>query len=198
MIIIHQYLNMEDLTFLANEYGTDKGTMSYGHGYSVTYHEFFKDMVDESVKLLEIGVCDPRFPGASLKMWKEYFPNGRFTGIDINPEARAFADDRVKIWIGDQNNPVDILTMVRICGPEFDIIIDDGSHIGEHILTSFKTLWKAVKPGGYYVIEDLHSVYAKAKVTVLKLNKFIEKEKLRMDKQHLHGGKLIVMKKALY
>ena len=84
-----------DLTTLANKYKTDKGTMDYGHGYSVTYEELFKDLVDKPIKLLEIGVCDPRFPGASLKMWEEYFLNGEIVGMDINPEARAFVDNRV-------------------------------------------------------------------------------------------------------
>ena len=188
---------MTNLTGLANKYGTDKGTMDYGHGYSNTYQELFKDLVDQRVKLLEIGVCDPRFPGASLKMWKEYFPNGRIVGLDINPEARVFATDNVQIWIGDQNNPANLTTMAHVCGPEFDIIIDDGSHVGEHILTSFKSLWVYVKPGGYYIIEDLHSVYANADSTINELNHYIRNKLLSLEKHHLHGGKLIVMKKSL-
>ncbi len=184
-----------DLTTLANKYRTDKGTMDYGHGYSVTYGELFKDLVDKPIKLLEIGVCDPRFPGASLKMWEEYFPNGRFVGLDINPEAMKFANDRTNIWIEDQNNYGNLVTLAWSGSPSFDIIIDDGSHVGEHILTSFKALWNSVKPEGYYIIEDLHSVYANAHITIPELNKFIEEEKLNVDKQHLHGGKLIVMKK---
>ena len=41
----------------------------------------------------------------------------------------------------------------------FDIVIDDGSHIGSHIAASFSALWTAVIPGGMYVIEDLPSAY---------------------------------------
>ena len=36
----------------------------------------------------------------------------------------------------------------------FDIIIDDGSHYLSDILFSFKTLFKYVKKGGFYIIED--------------------------------------------
>jgi demethylmacrocin O-methyltransferase len=187
---------MDKLTELANKYGTDKGTMSYGHGYSVTYEEFFKDLVDKPIRLLEIGVCDPRFPGASLKMWEEYFPHGKIIGMDINPDARHFTTNRTHIWIGDQNSPVSLRGMALTCGPNFDIIIDDGSHVGEHILTSFKTLWNYLKLGGYYIIEDLHSVYTNAEVTIPKLKEFIKEEKLDLDIQYLYGGKLIVIKKS--
>ena len=37
----------------------------------------------------------------------------------------------------------------------FDIILDDGSHIVEHMILSFNTLFKYVKPGGFYIIEDI-------------------------------------------
>lgn len=46
-------------------------------------------------------------------------------------------------------------------GPEFDIIIDDGCHIVEHQITSFKTLFPLIKPKGMYIIEDLHTSYWK-------------------------------------
>ena len=186
---------MKNLTELANKYGTDKGTMSYGHGYSVIYNELFKDWQDKSIKLLEIGVCDPRFPGASLKMWEEYFFNGKIIGLDINPEALNFTSDRINIWIEDQNNYGNLILLAWVGYPSFDIIIDDGSHVGEHILTSFKALWSSVKPGGYYIIEDLHSAYTNAEETVSKLKTFIKDEKLDVDISHLHDGKLIVMRK---
>lgn len=41
----------------------------------------------------------------------------------------------------------------------FDIILDDGSHISEHIITSFTTLFSELKPGGLYVIEDTQTSY---------------------------------------
>jgi hypothetical protein len=61
------------------------------------------------------------------------------------------------VFIGDQNNPEHLEECVRIYGGDFDIIVDDGSHYGEHIVTSFKTLYPYLKKGGIYVIEDLHA-----------------------------------------
>jgi hypothetical protein len=42
---------------------------------------------------------------------------------------------------------------------QIDIIIDDGSHVNEHVITSFRTLFPYLQDGGIYVIEDLHTSY---------------------------------------
>lgn len=42
-------------------------------------------------------------------------------------------------------------------GPEpFDIIVDDGLHSTVSMWNTFAALWPHVKPGGFYVAEDLH------------------------------------------
>ena len=40
-----------------------------------------------------------------------------------------------------------------------DIIIDDGSHLNEHIIESFKILFPKLKDGGVYAIEDIQTSY---------------------------------------
>jgi len=42
---------------------------------------------------------------------------------------------------------------------KLDIIIDDGSHHGEHQLISFNTLFPLLSPGGFYIIEDCLCAY---------------------------------------
>ena len=41
-------------------------------------------------------------------------------------------------------------------GGEFDVIIDDGSHRPMHQQISLVSLYPHLKPGGQYIIEDLH------------------------------------------
>jgi hypothetical protein len=41
----------------------------------------------------------------------------------------------------------------------FDIVIDDGSHVNEHIITSFQTLFPLLANNGIYVIEYLKTSY---------------------------------------
>jgi hypothetical protein len=42
---------------------------------------------------------------------------------------------------------------------DFDIIIDDGSHINSHQIETFKILFPKLKSGGYYFIEDVQTSY---------------------------------------
>jgi hypothetical protein len=187
---------MDRLTELANKFGTDKGTMDGGHGYTETYTKLFEDLVNEPVKMMEIGVCDPRFPGASLKMWEEYFPILCLIGFDINPEARYFENEFTHIFIGNQGNPFDLHKCIDVYRGNYDIIIDDGSHVGEHVCNSFQVLFPYVKPGGYYIIEDLHSAFTHADVTLPALLQIITTFGFRVVSMDFsHGGKLLVMKK---
>jgi SAM-dependent methyltransferase len=148
--------------------------------------------------MLEIGVADPRFPGASAQMWRDYFPDLYFVGYDINPEAKKYENvaDYVHIFIGDQNNPEDLQRCIDEHGGEFDIILDDGSHYSEHILTSFENLFQHLKPEGYYVIEDLHSVYTNASVTLPKIDEIIERKNFKLEKVETGNYKLLIMKKG--
>jgi demethylmacrocin O-methyltransferase len=41
----------------------------------------------------------------------------------------------------------------------FDIVIDDGSHINDHVIASFETLFPLLKDGGLYVVEDAQTSY---------------------------------------
>lgn len=183
---------MNRLTEIANRIGTDKGTMDYGHHYTVLYHGLLDELSKKHVKMLEIGVADPRFPGASLKVWKEYFPDIELIGYDINPDAKQFEQDGVSVFIGDQNNPAHLESCIEKHGGEFDIILDDGSHYGEHIVTSFKTLYPYLKEGGIYIIEDLHAAQ-------LDENKMIEEVKALSYKHsefyQTHHNKLLIIVK---
>ena len=37
----------------------------------------------------------------------------------------------------------------------FDVIIDDGLHYDETQVVTMENLWARVRPGGYYIIEDV-------------------------------------------
>jgi len=89
-------------------------------------------------------------------MWRDYFPNARIVGIDLH--AKGVAAPRISFEQGDQADPNFLKHIADVYGP-FDLVIDDGSHIGRHIRASFEVLWDAVTPGGFYVIEDLEVAY---------------------------------------
>lgn len=140
-----------NLNMLAHICNTDK----LQHGYIPHYKSHFQSKRRSKLNVLEIGIKD----GASLKMWKYFFPNSKIYGVDIE-DVSCFSDKRVKIYHGDQNSPDFLNTLVKEVG-RFDIIIDDGSHVSEHVITSFNTLFPWLKEGGIYVVEDLHTSYWK-------------------------------------
>ncbi len=48
--------------------------------YLLVYEECFAPMIDNEVKLLELGVAK----GGSLLMWRDYFPKGTIVGLGLN------------------------------------------------------------------------------------------------------------------
>ena len=142
---------------LAIRKGTDK---EGAHSYTQAYERHLERFRDLPITLLEIGVggyADARYGGASLRMWKDYFPAGRVIGLDIE-DKRHFAQDRITILQGDQGDAAFLDDVAREHGP-FDIVIDDGSHQCRHVLASFAALFRHVREGGVYVIEDLQTSY---------------------------------------
>lgn len=138
---------------LARRYGTDKA--STAHFYTRYYERHFAPYRTKPIKLLEIGIQD----GYSLKMWKDYFPQGTIHGLDIN-NCKHFTEDRVVIFQGSQADVGTLREINELAGP-FDIIIDDGSHMNADMLLSFETLFPLLPTQGMYVIEDLHACYWK-------------------------------------
>ena len=138
-----------NLSWLAAVYGSDKGATA--HRYGELYERHLSDTRGTTTKVLEIGV----YKGGSLKMWRDYFPGAEVIGLDI--EQITVDGPRIRVLQGDQSDP-ELLARVHALGP-FDLIIDDGSHFAEHIAASFTGLYSAVKPGGWYVIEDMQTAY---------------------------------------
>jgi demethylmacrocin O-methyltransferase len=147
----------DDLDKLGKIYGTDKiGT----HYYTTHYKLHFERFRDRNINLLEIGVGGYEKPfsgGKSLRMWKKYFPLGNIYSIDIYDKS-ALQEERIKIFQGSQ---VDKEFLKNVCDEigAIDIIIDDGSHINDHVIESFKNLFPRLNEGGIYVIEDTNTSY---------------------------------------
>lgn len=125
------------------------------NSYFDAYEKHFSKYTNQHVKILEIGV----FKGGSLQMWKNYFgPQSKIIGMDLNPECAQYEEDQIEIFIGDQSNISDLSRLVEKY-KNFDIIIDDGSHINEHQIKTFEFLFDYLNFGGIYLVEDTHTSY---------------------------------------
>ena len=91
-----------------------------------------------------------RAGGESLRMWKAFFPNSTIYGIDI-VDKKHVEEDRIKVFQGSQDDESFLRKVIDETGG-FDIIIDDGSHVNEHVIKSFNVLFPALRDSGIYVV----------------------------------------------
>ncbi len=148
---------LDPLSRRAIRYGTDKGGQQL---YTPIYHRLFAPLREKQVRLLEIGVGWPSMPvlgGASLCMWRDYFPYGRIVGLELQPK-RLDLGPRVTIVQGSQADADSLRRLWQNHGP-FDIVIDDGSHRAGDVLLSFETLFPLMPEDGIYAVEDAQTAF---------------------------------------
>ena len=128
---------------------SDKATY---HGYERFYETVFEPFRDRTFNMLEIGLED----GASLRAWLEYFPKAHVYVMDIKSQGTG---ERHTILQGDQSSLPDLERVCKSVG-KASIVIDDGSHVPEHQLLTFNTLFPNVlEEGGWFVLEDIETSY---------------------------------------
>lgn len=146
-----------DLASLAQLYGTDKwGT----HRYAPHYERHFSKFKHKSFTLLEIGIggySREKQGGASLRMWKAFFPRARIIGLDIQDKSFV-VEPRIAAYQGSQTNEPLLRTIVD-SADNLQIVVDDGSHRPEHIRRTFDILFPLLPAGGLYAIEDTQTSY---------------------------------------
>ena len=155
---------------LALKYGTDK-CPQLKHSYTPFYYELLKDKQKTIKKVLELGIgyfkgmpqkkmiFDPGLNrnyhlGASLYMWRDFFPNAQIYGADIHPET-IFEDERIETFICDEREKADILRLIKNTGSDIDLFIDDGNHNSRRQIFLAKTLMPQLKKDVIYIIEDV-------------------------------------------
>jgi tetratricopeptide (TPR) repeat protein len=139
-----------DLDIIGVIEDTDKSSsVTNSWDYLRHYQRLFDRFRDEEINLIEIGVGE----GPSLKVWKAFFRRAHIVGVDLHPDRMRFAEDRVSIEIGSQDDPEFLARLGANYPPT--IIIDDGSHRADHIIYTFERLFPSLLPGGIYVVEDL-------------------------------------------
>lgn len=147
----------DELTRLAIRFRTDK----WGdHRYTPHYYRHLGHLRDQPINLLEIGIggySRERQGGASLRMWKHFFPQARIWGLDI--EDKSFVEEpRIRVFQGDQSDPELLAAITEEIG-RLDVVIDDGSHRPAHVIASFAYLFPRLADNGIYVVEDTQTSY---------------------------------------
>src|SRR5271165_7030339 len=143
----YQKDQLSELSTLCDKYGSDKGAISktghpYGwppHNYADFYEDKFSHCREHFNKVFEcgLGTNNPDIPssmgvsgrpGASLRIWRDYFPNAHIYGADIDKDI-LFQEERISTFHVDQMSPDSIGQLWNsINTSDFDLIIDDGLH----------------------------------------------------------------------
>lgn len=139
--------------------GTDKHGPN--HQYGDVYEEILcmgepfilgtRSLRQTATLMMEVGVAD----GSSLLAWREIFPNALCVGFDIHHSDKAHGE-RIEFHKGDATRKEDCDRAAG--GRQFDFICEDATHKLEDTLLTLLYLWKYVKPGGLYVIEEFANI----------------------------------------
>ena len=174
---ITEYIkNNSELSTLCDKYGTDKGEVTSennpytwkSHNYSDAYELMFRLRKNDVQLLIEcgLGTNNPNLPssmgingkpGASLRVWRDFFPKAKIIGIDIDSDI-LFEEERIKTYHCDQTS---LESIQKFCNnasvqhSSVDIFIDDGLHEYHAGISLFESMNKYLAENGIYIIEDV-------------------------------------------
>jgi hypothetical protein len=156
-----------DLAELFRKYGSDKDV----NGYSQVYFTLFDKIKDMKLNFLEIGIgtmipgahssmvgyAPAHYkPGASLRAWRDFMPNSRIIGLDIQLDTQFSDEERIETYLCYSVGTDEVNRWhEKMDGLMFDVIIDDGSHVASDQLITLSNFYPMLKPGGIYIIEDV-------------------------------------------
>ena len=146
---------------LAYKYKTDK-CPQIRHLYTLAYHKILKDNRKSIKKVLEMGIgAKKTMPhvknykvGASLYMWRDFFPNAQIYGAD-SYHSTMFEDERIKTFLCNEREKEELESLIKNTGSDIDLFIDDGSHRQEDQVFMCRTLMPLLDRGVMYIIEDI-------------------------------------------
>jgi hypothetical protein len=93
-------------------------------------------------------------PGASLRSFREFFPNAEIYGADVDKRI-LFSEHRIKTFHVDQTDDATFLELDKSIPNDFDLMIDDGLHSVNANIRSLLFFLKKIKVGGFAVVEDI-------------------------------------------
>ena len=159
-------LQKKSLNDLFNFFNSDKGDLYeyqydqplrnkkekvQAHGYAKFYEDYFKNIKNEKLKILEIG----SFYGNASASLFFYFRNSFLYAGDIFPDLFRYKSKRVKNFFVNSSEEVSIKDNIIAKNIQFNIIIEDASHSFKDQIISLFLLFKSLEPKGLFIIEEL-------------------------------------------
>lgn len=182
---------MQTFAGFYNSHTEGRGIWKWSNALAV-YQHHFGALAGHQVDFAEVGVQS----GGSLLMWKSVFgPGCHVFGLDINPQCLSFQDATTTITIGDQGDPNMWNGFFTNTCHSLDVLIDDGGHEPQQMLTTLTQVFPRLNSGGSIAIEDIHGIsyvqsfFAPAATFIAQ-----ESAKGQVDSVHLYPFLLLVKK----
>jgi hypothetical protein len=123
-----------------------------GHRYDKVFAHLFEGKTVGN--FLEIGLFLNELQHTDLNAWASVFPSANIYGGD-KKESQLFNSGNIRMHVVDQKVSASFDALKAAFPVEFDVVIDDASHVYANTVTTFEALFSAVKTGGMYLIEDI-------------------------------------------
>ncbi len=124
----------------------------FGHGYDVFYEKLFRENRAKNLNIMEFGIHH----GDSLAALSSYFPNAKIVGVDRNPFTTNYKSKKIRTLHCDVSSEKNLENLSNYLNKDYDYIIDDASHNPIHQKLTFFSMFKNLKSGGVFVIEELN------------------------------------------
>ena len=117
-------------------------TITQSHDYGKHYDKLLYKKKNKIRNICEIGIMS----GASTAAFYFFFPKSKLFSLDIDFRRFSVNSKRIIKKYFDQSDLSSINKFKKETkNVKFDLIVDDGSHIDEHIILTFKNLISKVK-----------------------------------------------------
>lgn len=214
---IYHKKNNNFIAELCDKYGSDKGEIrdsghpypQISHTYADLYSQLFSHCRYKVKKVFECGLGTNNAnlvsnmsasgkPGASLRVWRDYFPNAIIYGADIDREI-LFEEERIKTYYIDQLNPSAISEFWdKTAEKDFDFMVDDGLHTFEAGSCLFKHSINMLALDGIYIIEDVTITdLLKYKDFFNSSNYIVDYATMYRPKIHLGDNNLVIIRRKI-
>jgi hypothetical protein len=140
---------------------TDKNTL---HSYLELYENLLSRLKYTAKNVIEIGIGPSKHSnGGSIELWNKYFINAHIYAVDIIDYVNVYdgIKNTDKITVFSSSNGYDeqfVKENFLDKGIKFDMLLDDGPHTLDSMITYIKLYSNLIADEGILIIEDVQDV----------------------------------------
>ena len=151
---LFEYFNSDKGEIFINQYlqpAKKNKVKIKAHGYAKIYENVFADLKNASINILELG----SFYGNAAAAFYFYFDKAYIYSGDVYPDLFKYKSNRIKNFYVDSSSRNSLINNLLSNKNNFDIIIEDASHMLKDQILSLFMLFPLLNSGGLFIVEEL-------------------------------------------